>query len=142
MNKTKLAALGMLTSLICILSVGTHEIWGTDPSQTQKSCPDTVQAETDCPINGLPFCDPDAPEEMCTGVGGISVKGPFIGVPLPPLNPLKKEGYKMGSLTQINCYYVGKCVFSVHEKGMPAKCQSVKSGVILKHYGIPPENCP
>jgi hypothetical protein len=76
MNKTKLAALGMLTSLICILSVGTHQIWGTNPPE-KDDCPHSVYGEIECPLNGIPICQ-GAPEIPCPKlIGAILEKDQF-----------------------------------------------------------------
>lgn len=76
MNKTKLAILGMLTSLICIFSVGTHPIWGTDPPE-QDDCPHSVYGKIECPLNGIPICQ-GVPEIPCPQlIGAILEKDQF-----------------------------------------------------------------
>jgi hypothetical protein len=56
MNKTKLAALGMLTSLICILSVGTHSFSDESGKKEKSNCPNKKIAVCDCPMFGVPTC--------------------------------------------------------------------------------------
>ncbi|MCX7665595.1 MAG: hypothetical protein N2112_08620 [Gemmataceae bacterium] len=107
MNKTKLAALGMLTSLICILSVGTHEIWGTDPPE-EDDCPHSVYGKIECPLNAIPICQ-GAPEIPCPKlIGAILEKDQFknpdpksqwydysIGMQPETAQPIQKMCYRI-----------------------------------------------
>jgi hypothetical protein len=140
MNKTKLAALGMLTSLICILTLGSNRIFG------DNDCPEEIYDLNFCSIVGLPSCKggKEISPEQCK-----MNKGVFFHINYYKMNP--KVSTSPLPLTvdpiisQENCYTLCNCkpIYGNPPYDVYLGCDTDENSVI-QHFLAPvqyPINC-